>query len=69
MLAYIRKAALAGLAAGVAGAAGVLAKGGGFDSATISQAVGAFVAAAAAAGWATWRVPNKAAPRAKKTAA
>ena len=56
-IAKIRKAVIAGTAAGVAAAAGVLFKGA-LDRATVSQALGAFVAAAAAAGWATWRVKN-----------
>jgi hypothetical protein len=58
MLARIRKAVVAGLGAGVAAAVPVIWKSGKLDSATISQAVGAFVAAAALVGWATWRAPN-----------
>ncbi len=61
MLARIRKAVIAGAGAGIAPAAAVLAKADKFDSATISQALGAFIAGAAVVGWATWRVPNKAA--------
>ena len=59
MLARIRKAAVAGITAGAAAAIAVLAKSGWhLDHVTVSQALGAFVTAAAAAGWATWRVPN-----------
>jgi hypothetical protein len=58
MLARIRKAVVAGVIAGAGAAISVLAKGGGFDRDTVSQALGAFVAAAAVAVWATWRVPN-----------
>lgn len=58
-MARIRKAVVAGGSAGIAPAAAVLAKAEKFDSATISQAIGAFIATAAVVGWATWRVPNK----------
>lgn len=59
MLARVRKAVVAGVTAGAAAAVSLLAKSGwSLDSTTISQAVGAFVAAAAVAAWATWRVPN-----------
>lgn len=59
----IRKALIAGAGAGIAPAAAVLAKAEKFDSATISQAIGAFIAAAAVVGWATYRVPNAPASR------
>lgn len=59
MLARIRKAAIAGITAGAAAAIAVLAKSGWhLDQTTVTQALGAFVSAAAVAGWATWRVPN-----------
>jgi ABC-type transport system involved in cytochrome bd biosynthesis fused ATPase/permease subunit len=59
MFPRIRKAVVAGVTAGVAAAIALLAKSGwSLDQATVSQAVGAFVAAAAVAAWATWRVPN-----------
>jgi len=59
MLARIRKAVVAGLGAGIGAATTVLANAGWhLDSATVSQALGAFVTAAAALGWATWRVEN-----------
>lgn len=63
MLARIRKAVVAGVIAGAGAAISLLAKGGGFDHDTVSQALGAFVAAAVVAAWATWRVPNAAAAR------
>jgi high-affinity Fe2+/Pb2+ permease len=58
MLARIRKAVVAGVGAGVAAAVSVIWKSGKVDGATISQAIGAFAAAAALIGWATWRAPN-----------
>ena len=62
MLARIRKAVVAGVGAGGAAAIALLAKSGWqLTSTNISQAIGAFVAAAAVAAWATWRVPNAAA--------
>jgi hypothetical protein len=61
MLARIRKAVTAGLGAGIAAAVALVAKAGWhFDNATLSQALGAFVAAAAAVGWATWATPKNA---------
>jgi hypothetical protein len=59
MLARIRKAVIAGLGAGLAAGAAVLLKAGTLDDATVGQALGAFAAAAAAVGYATWRTPNK----------
>lgn len=62
MLARIRKAVVAGVGAGGAAAIALLAKSGWqLTSTNISQAIGAFAAAAAVAAWATWRVPNAAA--------
>lgn len=58
MLARVRKAVVAGGIAGAGAAISVLAKGGNFDHATVSQALGAFVAVGVAAAWTTWRVPN-----------
>jgi len=58
MLARIRKAVVSGVIAGATGAIAVLAKAGNFDKVTVSQAIGAFVAAAAVAIWTTYRVPN-----------
>ena len=59
MLARIRKAVTAGVTAGGAAAFTVLTKSGWhLDQTTITQALGAFVAAGALAGWATWKVPN-----------
>jgi len=58
MLARIRKAVIAGLGAGVAAGMAVVLKAGTIDDATIGQALGAFAAAAAAVGWATWRTRN-----------
>lgn len=58
-MARIRKAVIAALGAGVAAAVPVLWKSGTIDSTAISQAVGAFFAAAALVGWATWKAPNK----------
>lgn len=59
MLARIRKAVIAGVAAGGAAAISLLAKSGWqLDSTNVSQAVGAFAVAFAVAAWATWRVPN-----------
>lgn len=59
MLARIRKAIIAGATAGVGAAFTVLAKSHWqLTSDTAGQAIGAFFAAAAVAGWATWRVPN-----------
>jgi hypothetical protein len=57
-LARVRKALIAALGAGMAAAVPVIWKSGTIDSTTISQAVGAFVAAAALVGWATWKAPN-----------
>jgi hypothetical protein len=57
-LARIRKALVAALGAGVAAAVPVIWKSGKLDGDTVSQAVGAFFAAAALVGWATWRAPN-----------
>jgi hypothetical protein len=60
MLARIRKAVVAGFSAGLAAAIALLAKSGwSLDQTTVSQAIGAFVAAFAVAAWATWRVPNE----------
>lgn len=58
MLARIRKAVIAGLGAGVAAAVPVIWKSGKLDGASVSQAIGAFVAAAALVGWATWGARN-----------
>ena len=59
MLARIRKAIVAGIGAGIGAATTVLANAGWhLDSATVSQALGAFVTAAAALGWLTWRTEN-----------
>lgn len=58
-MARIRKAVVAAIGAGVAAAVPVFWKAGNADGDTISQALGAFVAAAALVGWATWRAPNK----------
>jgi high-affinity Fe2+/Pb2+ permease len=57
-LARIKKAVVAGLGAGVAAAIPVIWKSGKLDGDTISQAIGAFVAAAALVGWATWGAKN-----------
>lgn len=54
----IRKALVAGLAAGVTGLGTALAGGARLDSQTIGAAVGLAVTAA----WAVWRVPNAARP-------
>lgn len=59
MLAHVRKAAFAGLGAGLAAALAVVLKAGVLDRSTVSQALGAFVSAGAAVGWTTWRVPNE----------
>jgi RsiW-degrading membrane proteinase PrsW (M82 family) len=58
MLARIRKAVVSGVIAGATGAIAVLAKAGNFDKVTVSQAIGAFVAAGVVGVWTTWRVPN-----------
>lgn len=58
MIARVRKALVAGAVAGLGAAIATLAKGGGFDHDTVSQALGAFAAAAAVAFWTTWRVRN-----------
>lgn len=59
MLARIRKAIVAGAAAGLAATLAVEAKSGWHvDHATLGQDLGAFVAAAAVAAYATWRTPN-----------
>jgi hypothetical protein len=58
MLARIRKAVIAGLGAGLSVAVGALVAAGTLDQDQISKAIGAGVAAAVVAGWATWRVPN-----------
>lgn len=60
MLARIRKAAVAGFGAGVAAGIGALTQASPLDRAAVSQAIGTAVVAAAAVGWTTWRVPNKA---------
>jgi hypothetical protein len=60
VLARIRKAVTAGLAAGVSVGVGALVAAGTLDQDQISKAIGAGVAAAVLAGWATWRVPNAA---------
>jgi len=60
MLARVRKAITAGLAAGVSVAVGAIVAAGTLDQDQISKAIGAGVAAAVLAGWATWRVPNAA---------
>lgn len=57
-LARIRKALVAALGAGVAAAVPVIWKSGKLDGDTVSQALGAFAAAAALVGWATWKAPN-----------
>lgn len=54
----IRKAVVAGVIAGIAAAIAVLAKAGSFDRDTIGQALGAFIAAAVPAVWATYKVRN-----------
>jgi hypothetical protein len=59
MLARVRKAIIAGLAAGLSVAVGALVAAGTLDQEQVSKAIGAGVAAAVVAGWATWRVPNK----------
>jgi hypothetical protein len=59
VIARIRKAVIAGVTAGGGAALAVVAKSGWhLDQATVGQAIGAFAAAAAVAGWATWKVPN-----------
>jgi len=58
MIARIRKAVIAGLSAGLSVAVGALVAAGSLDQEQISKAIGAGVAAAVVAGWATWRVPN-----------
>lgn len=58
MLARVRKAAVAGVLAGGSAAVAVLTKADRIDSATVSQAIGAFAAAGVLAAWATWRIPN-----------
>lgn len=63
MLSRIRKAVVSGVAAGGAAALAVLAKSGWhLDQTTVTQALGAFVAAGVVAFLATWRVPNAVAP-------
>lgn len=57
-MARVRKALVAAAGAGLAAGIAVLVKGGTADSATIWQALGAFVAAAIPVGLATWRAPN-----------
>lgn len=59
MLARIRKAVIGGVGAGIGPAAVVVAKSGTLNRETVGQALGAFIAAAAVVGWATWRVPNR----------
>lgn len=55
----IRKALVAGFGAGIGAAVTVLVKSDWkFDSASISQAFGAFVIAGLPIGWATWRTEN-----------
>jgi len=63
MLARIRKCVVAGVGAGVAAAVPVIWKSGNLDGAAVSQAIGAFFAAAVLVGWATWRAPNAPAVR------
>lgn len=58
MIARIRKAVVAGVGAGIAAGGAILLKAGNVDDTTIGQALGAFAAAAATIGWATWRAPN-----------
>lgn len=60
MISRIRKAVIAGLSAGVSVAVGALLAAGTLDQEQVSKAIGAGVAAAVAAGWLTWRVPNAA---------
>lgn len=61
MFARIRKAAVAGLGAGVAAFTAALVAAPGFNRDEVSKALGLGVVAAAGTAWATWRVPNKAA--------
>lgn len=58
MIARIRKAVIAGLGAGVAAGIGALATAGALTRDEFSKALGVAIVAAAATGWATWRVPN-----------
>jgi hypothetical protein len=60
MLARVRKAVIAGLSAGVSVAVGAIVTAGSLDREQVSKAIGAGVAAAVVAGWATWKVPNEA---------
>ena len=60
MVSRIRKAVIAGLSAGVSVAVGAIVAAGSLDREQVSKAIGAGVAAAVLAGWATWRVPNEA---------
>ena len=59
MLARIRKAAVAGLGAGIAAGVGALATSGALTKDEVSKAFGVALVAAAGTAWATWRVPNK----------
>jgi len=58
VLARIRKAVVAGVAAGVAAFLGALGQTGAPTQDDLSKALGLAVVAAAVAGYATWRVPN-----------
>lgn len=63
MFARIRKAAIAGLGAGIAAGVGALAAAGTLNRDEASKALGVALVAAAGTAWATWRVPNATAPR------
>ncbi len=58
MLARIRKAAIAGVGAGLAAGFGAIVTSGALTSDEVTKALGVAVAAAAATAWATWRIPN-----------
>lgn len=61
MIARIRKAAIAGLGAGVAAGVSALATAGTLTRDEAAKALGIALVAAAGTAWATWRVPNAAA--------
>jgi hypothetical protein len=58
VIARIRKAAVAGLGAGIAAGVSALAATGNLTRDEAAKALGVALVAAAGTAWATWRIPN-----------
>lgn len=69
MLAYIRKAVIAGLGAGLTAGITTLVQDGAPTRDEVSKALGVAIVAAVTVGWSTWRIENAETPKPATTQA